>query len=160
MVFQLQTLLDLRRNAQKGVRRALDSAISLRRAEEGEQARLLARWQESCATMAKEEARLATGPNPTSAAQATAREHYLRRLRDEAARLASSAEEHRTTALAAAMSAESTAQADYEEVRKACEAVEKLKERSDAEDEGRAELRSDEAASDLAQAAHFRRKLE
>lgn len=160
MSFQLQTLLDLRRNAEASARQALDLATASRRQEEEEQSRFMARWQEACATVAKEDGRLATSPSPATAAQATARANYLRRLRDEAARLAKIAEEHRTTALAAALAAESAAQAAYEEARKACEAVEKLKERADAEDARKAERRADESAADLAQAAHFRRKSE
>jgi flagellar biosynthesis chaperone FliJ len=160
MSFQLQTLLDLRRNAVNGACQTLDLATASRRLEEEQQARLLARWQEACATVAKEDGRLATSPSPATAARATARAHYLRRLRDEAARLAKVAEEHRTTTLAAALTAESAAQAAYEEARKAFEAVEKLKSRADAEDARKAERRADESAADLAQAAHFRRKSE
>jgi flagellar biosynthesis chaperone FliJ len=160
MTFPLQTLLDLRRNAEKGARQALDVAVAARRREEEQQGRLLARWQEARTTVTKEDGRLATSPSPAVAAQASTRAHYLRRLRDEAARLKSVAEEHRTTALAAALAAESAAQAAYEEARKACEAVEKLKARADAEDERQAERRADESAADLAQAAHFRRKSE
>jgi flagellar biosynthesis chaperone FliJ len=160
MPFQLQTLLDLRRNAEKGSRQALDLAMASRRQEEDEQSSLMARWQEARATLAKEETRLATSPSPTTAAQATARAHYLRRLRDESARLASIAEAHRTTALAAAKAAASMAQAAYEEAQKACEAIEKLKERADAEDTKRAERRAEDSAADLAQAAHFKRRSE
>jgi len=160
MTFQLQPLLDLRRNAEKSARQALDLALAAHRKEEEEQARLLARWQEASSTTAKETKRLASGPTPTSAAQATAREHYLARLRDQAARLASLAAEHRATALAAALAAESAAQATYQEARNACEAVEKLKERADAEDERKAERRADESAADLAQATFAKRRSE
>ncbi len=153
----LQTLLDLRRNAEEGARRALDLAASLRRKEEEEQARLMARWQEARDRAAREDGRLAIGPSPTTAAQAAARGHYLVRLRDEAARLASLAEEHRRTGLATALAAESAAQAAYEEARKSRAAIEKLRERADAEAKRKAERRADESASDLAQAAYFRR---
>jgi flagellar biosynthesis chaperone FliJ len=158
MPFQLQTLLDLRRNAEEAARQALGGAVAARHQEEKEQARLLARWQEARTTVTKEDARLATSPSPAVAAQASTRAHYLRRLRDEAARLAKIAKGHRTTILAAAIAAEDAAQANYEEARKACEAVEKLKERADAEDARKAERRADESAADLAQAAHFKRK--
>jgi flagellar biosynthesis chaperone FliJ len=160
MTFQLQTLLDLRRNAEKGACLALEVALAVRQAEVQEQARLLGCWQEACTTMAKEKERLVSGPNPTSAAQATARELYLTRLRDEVAWLARVAEEHRATALAAALAAESAAQATYEEAHKACEAVEKLKERAQAEDERKAERRADESAADLAQAMFAKRRSE
>ena len=160
MSFPLQTLLDLRRNAEEGARQALDLAIASRRREEEEQTRLLARWREACDKAAQEGGRLATGPSPTTAAQATARGNYLHRLRAETAHLASIAEDHRTTALSAALATEVAAEASYEEARKACEAVEKLKERAEAEDARKAERRADESAADLAQAAHFRRKLE
>jgi flagellar biosynthesis chaperone FliJ len=158
MTFQLQTLLDLRRNAEKCAQQALDLAMAVARKEAEEQTRLLTRWQAACATVAREKERLATGPSPTTAAQATARAHYLLRLRDEAARLATLAEEHRSTALAAALEAESAARASYKEARKACEAVEKLKGHAEAEDKRRAERRADESASDLAQASHGKRR--
>jgi flagellar biosynthesis chaperone FliJ len=40
------------------------------------------------------------------------------------------------------------------------EAVEKLKERAEAEEKRQAERQAESAAGDLAQAAHFRKKLE
>jgi flagellar biosynthesis chaperone FliJ len=160
MTFQLQTLLDLRRNAEKGARQALDLALATLRREEAEQARFQAGRQEACSTAARETERLSSGPDPASAAQATAREHYLCHLRDEATRLASLAEEHRATALVAAKTAERTAQAAYAEARQACEAVERLKERAEAEAERRAERRADESAADLAQATFVKRRSE
>ncbi len=156
----LQTLLDLRRNAEEGARQALDLAGSLRRKEEEEQERLTARGQEARDKAAREDERLAVGPSPTTAAQATARGHYLGRLRDDAARFASLAEEHRRTGLAMALAAERAAQAANEEARKSREAIEKLKQRADAEDRRKAERRADESASDLAQAAFARRRSE
>jgi len=158
MTFQLQTLLDLRRNAEKGARQTLDLALATLRRAEQKQARLQASRQKACSTAAKETERLASDPSPTSAAQATARAHYLCHLRDEAVRLASLAEEHRATALAAVLAAESAAQSAYAEARQACEAVVKLKERAEAEDERRAERRADESAADLAQAAFVKRR--
>lgn len=160
MTFQLQTLLDLRRNAEKDARQALEAAMAARRAEEEEQARLLGRWREAWSKVESELARLASGPNPATAAQGSARENYFSRLRDEVARLAKDAEDHRSTALASALAAESEAQTTYQEARGACEAVEKLKERADAEDERKAERRADESAADLAQAAFVRRRSE
>jgi flagellar biosynthesis chaperone FliJ len=160
MTFQLQPLLDLRRNAEKSARQVLEAALAARRKEEEEQVRLLARWQEANSNTAKESERLASGPNPTSAAQATLRENYLGRLRDEVARLATLAEEHRATALAAALASEREAQATYQEARNASQAVEKLKERAEAEDERKAERRADESAADLAQAAFAKRRSE
>ena len=160
MTFQLQTLLDLRRNAEKGAQQALDLAMAVAHTEEEEQARRIGRWQEACTTMTRENERLAASPSPTTAAQAAARAQYLLRLRDETARLASLAKEHRATALEAAKAAEGAAQAAYEEARKAREAVEKLRERAQAEEQRKAERRADESASDLAQATHFKRRLE
>jgi flagellar biosynthesis chaperone FliJ len=160
MTFPLQTLLDLRRNAERRARQVLDMVVASRLKEEEEQTRLLARWQRACATMASERERLADGASPTTAAQAKARAHYLLRLRDEAARLASIADEHRTTALAMAIEKEGSARWDYEEARHACEEVEKLKQRSDAREKQRSVRRADDAASDLAQARHFRRRSE
>jgi flagellar export protein FliJ len=160
MTFQLQALLDLRRNAEEDARHALDLAIASCRKEEEEQARLRARWQEAHDEVANEDSRLATSPSPTTAAQAMARGNYLRRLREDASRLASISEEHRTTTLATALATESAAQANYEEARKTCESVEKLKERAEAEAERKAERRADESAGDLAQAAFVKRRSE
>jgi len=158
MTFHLQTLLDLRRNAEEGAKDALEAAVDSRRQQENEQARLLARWREACDKAAEENRRLASGPSPTTGEQATAREHYQARLRDEASRLKSVAEEHRATVLTAALATEGAAQTAYEEALKAREAVDKLKERADAEADRKAERRADESAADLAQAAHFKRR--
>jgi len=157
MTFHLQTLLDLRRNAENGARQALDVAAGSHRREEDEQARLVTHWREARDKTADETKRLVSGPSPNTADQATAREHYLARLRDEVSRLWGVAEGHRVGALAAAKDAETAAQNAYEEARAAREAVEKLKERADAEDARKAERRADESAADLAQAAHFKR---
>ena len=104
--------------------------------------------------------RLATGPTPTSVAQATAREHYLCHLRDRATRLAALANEYRATALAAAMSAEDKAQATYQEARAARAVVEELRKREQAEEKQRDERKADDSASDLAQATFVRRRSE
>jgi flagellar biosynthesis chaperone FliJ len=157
MTFHLQTLLDLRRNAEKDALQALALAMASRRKEEEEQARLVARWRDAGTSMEVESARLASGPDPTTAAQAASREGYLSRLREEVARLKCVAEAHRCHALAAALSSEGAAQSAYQEARKACEAVEKLKERANAEADKQAERRADESAADLAQATHFKR---
>jgi hypothetical protein len=160
MSIQLQTLLDLRRNTERGARHALDLAIAARRREEEELARLQARWREASDQATREDGRLASGPSPTTAAQARARGSYLRRLREETALLAGVAEAHRATGLAAALAAEVAAQAKYEEARKAREAVERLKKRGEAEDERKAERRAEEFASDLAQVAFVKRLSE
>ena len=160
MVFQLQTLLDLRRNAESDARVALDRAIAARAKEEEEQARLVAMWRAACGALDEEVARRAAGPAPTRAAEARTRSLYRDRLHDEASARARCAENHRTSAFSAALAAEDEARACYEEAHKACQAVEKLKERAEAEEKRAAERKAESAAGDLAQAAYFKRKSE
>jgi len=67
---------------------------------------------------------------------------------------------HRASALAAALADEDKARATYEETHKACQAVEKLKEHAEAEEQRIAERQAENAAGDLAQAVYFKRKSE
>ena len=160
MTFQLQSLLDLRRDAEKNARQTLAFTRSLREREEDEQARFVGRWREASARLAVERDRLLAGPAPTTAAQATARELYLGRLSEEASRLAVVAEEHRTTALARATEAEHAAQLAHQEARKELQAIEKLKERALEEDIRMAVRQAEDEAGDLAQAAFIRSRTD
>jgi hypothetical protein len=158
MAFQLQTLLDLRRNAESDARRALDTTTAARVKQEEEQSRLVAMWRAACGALEEERARCAAAP--ATAAQARTRALYRERLHEEASKRARIAEDHRIHALAAAQVAESQARLAHEEAHNACQAVEKLKERADAEEARSAERKADSSASDLAQAAHFKRRSE
>jgi flagellar export protein FliJ len=160
MTFQLQGLLDLRRDAEKSARQSLQEACAARIRAEEEYARLVARWREADDRFAEEARRLATGPTPTTAAQATARELYLGRLHEEAGRLAKVAEDHRTTVLARAQNAERSAQTAYEKAHREYQAVEELKERALAEEKSVADRRAEDDASDLAQSAFVRARVD
>jgi hypothetical protein len=151
MVFPLQSLLDVRHNAEQDARRTLALAAAARVREEEEQQRLRAAWQSARAKWEAERRRLAD-TDPANAAQAVARQHYLGRLLDEAARLERSAEEHEMSALAASVAHEAAAQAALHEAHASCAAVEKLEERARREERRVADRRAEDAASDLAQA--------
>jgi len=160
MAFQLQSLLDLRRNAESDAKAVLDVAIAARATEEEEQSRLVARLKTACAALDGELARRAAAPAPATAAESTTRALYLERLREAVKSQARNAENHRAGALAAALVEEDEARAAYKAAHEACRAVEKLKERAEAEAKKQAERQSESAAGDLAQAAYFRKKLE
>ena len=160
MAFRLQSLLDLRRNAESEAKGAFDRAIAARVMEVAEQSRLVAMWRAACDAHGEELARQAAAPAPSTAAEARTRALYRERLQEDASAQAHSAENHRTSALAAALAAEDQARAIYEETHKACQAVAKLKEHAEAEAERTAERQAESAAGDLAQAAYFKRKSE
>jgi len=153
----LQHLLDLRREAEKNAEEALAAVRAARLAKEEEQARLEARWEAACSSLAKEGRRQATRPSPMTAGQAAAGAAYLGRLRDRAADLGDVVETHRATVLASAKTAEDAAQAAHEEARHAREAVEKHMAREEGRQRQIAERQAEEAAGDLAQAAFVRR---
>jgi hypothetical protein len=152
MDFQLQSLLDLRRDAEGSAKRQLALAAAELLKQQEEHARLAARWQATCATLQAETARLASGPGPRTAEQGQAREGYLRRLRDEADRLKAVEDEHRATLLAASESAHKKAVSDYEAATREREAVSKIEERARAASAKTAARRAEQAASDLAMA--------
>jgi flagellar biosynthesis chaperone FliJ len=160
MAFQLQSLLDLRRNAESDAKAVLDVAIAARATEEEEQVRLVARLETARAALEGEVTRCAAAPAPVTAAEATRSALYRERLREDAKRRARNAENHKVGALAAALVEEDEARTAYKEAHEACQAVEKLKERAEAEEKKQAERQAESAAGDLAQAAHFRKRLE
>jgi len=151
MVFPLQSLLDVRRNAEQSAQRTFTLASAGRAREEEEQERLRARWQAANAKLEAERKRLAT-TDPANAAQAIARQSYVLRLRDEAARLQRLADEHRKGALAAAGAALAAAQEELREAHAAYAAALKLEQRARSEEKRVADRRADDTASDLAQA--------
>ncbi len=159
-MFQLHSLLNFRRDAEDTAKQVLGRAVAARVREEDEQARLVQACQPARATCKSEEARLSAEPAPTNGAEANSRERYRQRLRAEVTRLVGIAENHRNTALAAAIAVETEARQAFERAHREREAVEKLKQRADAEDKKLAERRAEDAASDLSQAAFMRRKSE
>jgi hypothetical protein len=152
MAFQLQSLLDLRRDAEASAKHQLGLAAAELLKQEEEQARLVARQEAARATLDGEARRLASGPAPTTGEQGQAREGYLGRLREEMNRLEATVDEHRSTALAAAQSAHKKAVSDYEAAARDREAVSKIEERDRAESARIAARKAEEAASDSATA--------
>jgi hypothetical protein len=147
---QLQSLLDLRRDAEDRAKRALAAASAALVKEQEEHERLLGRWQRARATLDRESNRLAAGTGPSTVAQGHAWAGYLARLRDEVAHQKSAAEAHRATALANAQAAHHQALAVYAKAARDREAISKAKQRANAEKTKRAARRAEDAASDLA----------
>ncbi|MBN2575101.1 MAG: hypothetical protein JXP73_11110 [Deltaproteobacteria bacterium] len=156
MASQLQTLLDLRRKAERDAQAAMEMAVAARVREDAAQARLVTRWQAAKKALDKEQARWTAAPE--TAAQALMRENHLRRLADGMARVARLAEEHRQGPLGEAAKHERAARLAYEEARAALDTACKLKARADAEAAKLAERRAEETAADHANAAFVRRK--
>jgi hypothetical protein len=150
MVFELQSLLDLRRDAESSARRAFEMAAASLLKEEEEQARLAGRWQAARTAWDSETRRLAAGPAPSTAEQGSAREAYLGRLRDEANRIRTAAEQHCATALAAAQAAHQAALSNHQKAARDREAVSKLEERAQAEAAKSAARKAEDAATELA----------
>jgi hypothetical protein len=160
MTFRLQALLDLRRDAEENALRALETAASARVREQEEQSRLRARWREAQARLLAETRRLSMGDAPSTAEQATARELYLGRLRDDLAGAASLADEHRADALDRALAVEEAARTAYRDACNQRQAVERLAEQAREAELNAADRRTAETANDQAQAAYLRRKRE
>jgi len=149
MVSQLKNLFDLRRDAEETAKRALAAALRALDKETEEHERLTARWQAACATAEREAKRLSTGPSPSTASQARAREGYLARLREDANRRKAAAEEHRTTTLVAAQAAHDRALASHEKAVRDRKAVSRLRQRSMGTKAKAAARMAEDAASDL-----------
>jgi hypothetical protein len=156
MVFELQSILDLRRDAETAAQRDLAAAAAGVQREEEEQARLTARWQAACATLERETTRLAAGPSPSTAAQGLAREAYLTRLRGEATRLKKAADEHRATALAQASASHARALSTYQQAVREREAVSNLEDRARAAAVRDRDRKAEDAANDLGNASRRR----
>lgn len=149
MIFELQSVLDLRRDAESSAQRALRSAVADVQRVEEEQARLDARWRAACANLERETRRLASGQRPATAAQGQAREGYLLRLRDEVGRLDAAADQHRTSALSTARAAHAAALAKYEKAARERQLVSRLEERACADATRAAARREADRAGDL-----------
>lgn len=157
MSLTLDTLLDVRRRGEDEAERLLTAACGARRTAEEVQRRL-----DAAATLAADRhgAALADAiARPaTTGADGLATDRFVQKLRDRMRQLRTAAGQHRAGPLAAARAAEERARHRHLEARRAREAVEKLKEREDLE-AARVELRrAEDAASDLAAAAHRRRR--
>jgi hypothetical protein len=150
MIFELQTLLDLRRDAENNARRSLELAGARLLSEEEEQARLAGRWKAAQAKLDREIRRLARGATAATAEQGLAREAYLQRLRDEVGRLQSAASEHAATALASAKASHTAATASYQAALQDREAVSKLEQQAKQVAQRGASRRVEDEAMDLA----------
>lgn len=150
MIFDLQSVLDLRRDAENVTKQTLALASGKLRSEEEEQVRLAARWKTAEAALDAEIRRLAQGPAVATAKQGLARESYLRRLRREALRLKSTAHDHDATALAAARSLHEKARRDYEAALRDRDAVAKLEQRAKTAAREAAARRAEDEAMELA----------
>jgi hypothetical protein len=150
MVFELQSLLDLRRDVENAAQRALAAAAANLLKEEQEQARLATRWQAAYAALDGVAQRLAAGPRPSTAAQGSARASYLGRLRGEANRHKAVVDEHRANALAQAQAVHRAALADHAKALRDREAVSKLEEKAQAAAAKAAAHRAEDESTDLA----------
>jgi hypothetical protein len=150
MIFELQSLLDLRRDAENSAKADLALASARLLAEEKEQARLVERWRAAETKLDAETGRLAGAQTASTAEQALARESYLRRLRDEVGRLKSAASEHVTTALAAARASHEAATASHATAVRDREAVSKLEHSAKETARKTAARRAEDEAMDLA----------
>ncbi len=156
MAFRLQTLLDLKLRAEEDAERAMATAMAERAKVEARQAQL-----EAEVTRARErvaEARRAAADPVAVAGDGLARERFRERLAEQVKICLETARVHRAGPLAAAIAAEDAARQTHLEARREREALEKHKEKEAARERQIAERRSEDAASDLAIAAHFRKQ--
>jgi flagellar biosynthesis chaperone FliJ len=154
MVFELQSLLDLRRDAESTARRALEAVSADLRKEEDELARLIGHTRAAETRLESEARRLARGPTPPTAEQGLAREAYLAGLRNEVTRRKAAAEEHETVALAAAKASHQEALASYEAAVRDREVLSRLEQGARAAADKAAARRAEDAATDLASVFH------
>jgi flagellar biosynthesis chaperone FliJ len=155
MAFRLQTLLNLKLKAEEDAEKAMAAAIAERAKVEAKQNQL-----ENDVLRAKEkvvEARRKALDPATVAGEGLARERFLERLAEQVKVRQEIARQHRAGPLAAAIAAEQAARQAHLEVRREREALEKHKEKEAAKERLIAERRTEDAASDLAIAAHFRK---
>ena len=156
MASPLQSLLDLRRDAEHRSAILLDRASAVRAAEEVEQRRLVAGWGQALAALDGEPERPTTAG--ATAARAMTHDRYRAELAAEVARAARLADAHRRGALAAASQAEATARTALEQAHAEVEAVERLLAREAAEAARLALRRAEDSAFDLVNAAIVRER--
>jgi flagellar export protein FliJ len=157
MAFRLARLLELRRRAEDEAEQALGAAIVARAAAEARQVELLGQ-----ADAAHEHARTQRRAvvEVAQVEDGVARQRYLARLGAEADRLREQAAAHRDGPLAAAQAEEAAARGRHRDARREREALEKLAAKEEAEERRAAGRREEDAAGDLALAAHARRSRE
>lgn len=156
MAFRLQTLLDLKLRAEEEAEAALAAAVKERAIAEEQQARLEREVVEGRTKVSDARRRFAEPAERV--ADQLARDRFRQRLDDELARKVEAAREHRAQALARARAAEEQAQAALLEARREREALEKHKEKEEAQARRLEGRRAEDAASDLALAAYHVRK--
>jgi len=150
MVFELQSLLDLRCEAESTAKRAVELATASLQREQEEQARLAAHWNAAGTSLEREARRLAKARVASTAEQGVARESYLGRLRQEANRLKCVADNHAATALATAKASHEEALSRYGVALREREALSQLEERAQTAARKIASRRAEDAATDLA----------
>jgi hypothetical protein len=155
MAFRLQTLLDLKLRAEEDAERCLAEAMAFH-------AKVQARQQalEDEVTKARQrltEARQKAAEPAATAGDQLGRERFRQRLAEAVRLRMEEAKAHRLGPLAEAQRQEQAARDKHLEARREREALEKHKENEEAKARVIAGRRAEDAASDLAIAAHFRK---
>jgi hypothetical protein len=149
MSSELETLLNLRRDAERGAEADLGHAHAARVQAEADQAALVHAWQAAQATARRQ----LGGSQPTHAAIALARDRYRRDLDRKVTLAARLMEDHRAQVMAA-VRGERTAQAAYQRARIARQAAEQLVHRARERVARATRRRVARAADDLVLARH------
>jgi flagellar biosynthesis chaperone FliJ len=155
MAFRLQTLLDLKLRAEEDAERCLAEAMAFHAKVQAKQQAL-----EDEVIKARQrltEARQAAAQAAATAGDQLARERFRQRLAEAVKQRMEEAKAHRLGPLAEAQRQEQAARDKHLEARREREALEKHKEKEEAKARVVAERRAEDAASDLAIAAHFRK---
>ena len=155
MAFRLQTLLDLKQRAEDEAEQALAQAMAFTVKVQARQQLLEDKVLEARRRLA--EARAAIAEAAGTAGDQLAREHFRQRLAEAVRLRMDDAKAHRLGPLAEAQKQEQQARERHLEARREREALDKHKEKELAKERVIAERRSEDAASDLAIAAHFRK---
>jgi len=156
MAFRLQTLLDLKLRAEEDAETCLAEAMAFHAKVEARQQAL-----ENEVTKARQrltEARQASADAAATAGDQLARERFRQRLAEAVRLRMEEAKAHRVGPLAEAKRLEQEARDKHLEARREREALEKHKEKEAAKARVVSERRAEDAASDLAIAAHFRKQ--
>jgi hypothetical protein len=155
MAFRLKTLLELRHRAEEEAERALAEVMAARAKVEARQAELENEVVKARARL--DEARRAAGDPVTTPGEHLARERFRKRLVDMIEVRKEEARVHREGPLKQAKDAETQAREAHVMARRDREALEKHKENEERRERREAERRAEDAASDLAIAAHARK---
>lgn len=155
MAFRLQTLLDLKQRAEDEAERGLAEAMAFTVKVQARQQLL-----EDAVVKARQQlaqARQAVSEVAGTAGDQLARERFRQRLAEVVQLRMDEAKAHRLGPLAEAQKQEQLAREKHLEARREREALEKHKEKEAAKERVITERRAEDAASDLAIAAHFRK---